>query len=152
MPFLWLITPNSRPEGLASLLEGKGMALIEPISGMAAPLRQVVEARTAPEADVTISEATESDLEELYSLISSRWDVPDRDREAAYAVYENFRFGREGARAILDRPGRRTGRGQVPAEFRRGHGRHPRGRDQAGGARARHCPGAHRRGVVFGGR
>ena len=75
------------------------MALIEPISGMAARLRQVVEARTALEADVTISEATESDLEELYSFISSRRDVPDRDREAACAVYENFRFGREGARA-----------------------------------------------------
>ena len=99
VPFLWLITPTSRPEGLASLLEAKGMALIESLSGMAAPLRQVVEARTALEADVTISEATESDLEELYSFISSRRDVPDRDREAACAVYENFRFGREGARA-----------------------------------------------------
>jgi GNAT superfamily N-acetyltransferase len=99
VPFLWLITPTSRPEGLASLLEAKGMALIESLSGMAAPLRQVIEARTALEADVTISEATESDLEELYSFISSRRDVPDRDREAACAVYGNFRFGREGARA-----------------------------------------------------
>jgi hypothetical protein len=47
---------------------------------------------------------TEGDLEELYSFISSRRDVPDRDREAAYAFYENFRFGREGARGCGNAP------------------------------------------------
>jgi len=74
------------------------MALIEPVAGMAAPLRQVVEASTELDADVTVSEVTEDDLRDLYSFMWWRWSVPDGDREAALRVYETFRFGREGAR------------------------------------------------------
>jgi len=62
------------------------MALIEPIAGMAAPLRQVVEASTELDADVTVSEGTEEDLRDLYSFKWWRWSVPDSDREAALRV------------------------------------------------------------------
>jgi hypothetical protein len=55
VPFLLLVTPTSRPENLGHLLEAAGMALIEPLSGIAPPLRLVIEARAALETDVTIS-------------------------------------------------------------------------------------------------
>ena len=103
--FLWFTSPEDNPPDMAPLLEARGMILAEPLTLMVADLRAMAPRAVTQVGDITISEATADDEDELVNFISWRWQVPEAYKDKALQIYRAFLPGRPnaGARAWLAR-------------------------------------------------
>ena len=104
-PFLWFTSEEDKPADMAPLLEARAMHLAEPLTLMVADLRGMAPQIVGQVGDITITEATADDEDELVNFISWRWQVPAAYREKALEIYRAFLPGRPnaGARAWLAR-------------------------------------------------
>jgi GNAT superfamily N-acetyltransferase len=80
VPFLWLIHPTAGPTDLASRLKARGFDEVEPITGMAADLRNLPALPALPPG-VEIHDVTpEHDFVPFMEFVADRWQVPDEAR------------------------------------------------------------------------
>lgn len=95
--FLWLVGPSTAA-GTSDLLEAKGFVPLEEITGMAADLAPFGDGAEPIVDGVTLTEATVEMVDDLHSLIASRWGVPEAEVAKAHELYRLFRFGYPDAR------------------------------------------------------
>ena len=96
-PFIWLITSASSPTNLNDHLVKRGMMLAEIMPAMTAQLDNIDTAQISCASDIQITEATADDSDDLFHFVSYRWNVPDQDRDKAFALYKNFNVGQKGS-------------------------------------------------------
>jgi len=97
VPFWWLVHPTSEPSDLATLLESRGLSLVETLPGMTLDLASLPDNGNAP-LGVEITEVlTDDDLREAQEMIVQRWDVPASDIETHFELSQSFKVGQSGS-------------------------------------------------------
>lgn len=97
VPLLWFVHPSARPADLRARLEARGLADVEPVTGMTADLAGLPPVPEPP-AGVEIREVTpDQDAAPLLEFVAARWRVPDTARAHLDAIARAFRVGAPGS-------------------------------------------------------
>jgi len=90
VPFVWVIHPSSTPSDLVQLLEERGVKYAETVPGMTMDLDELPDREICP-SDFELRRITEtSELRPIQEMILERWTVPEKDRDAHYAITLSF--------------------------------------------------------------
>jgi GNAT superfamily N-acetyltransferase len=96
-PFIWLVHPGARPADLRTRLRSRGFDEVEPLTGMAADLRDLPPL-PAPPPGVEIHEVTpDHDLAPFVEFVAKRWHVPDCARAHLQSIVDVARIGVSGS-------------------------------------------------------
>ena len=97
VPFLWILTPNARPYDLDTRLRSRGFNEIDLCPGMICELDKLPTDYTTKIEYIQIRPVTTLDAEQMFELITWRWEIPTESQAVAKAIYRVFNPGKPDA-------------------------------------------------------
>ena len=93
VPFIWVVHPCATPSDLHRLLEERGVKHAETVPGMTMDLDELPERMPCP-SDFEMRRIVDaSEMRPIQEMILERWTVPEKDRDAHYAITLSFGVG-----------------------------------------------------------
>jgi GNAT superfamily N-acetyltransferase len=99
--FMWILHPSSTPSDLQERLLSHGLKDVEPILGMARPLKGIPELSPLPDGIEIRKVEDEKDASAFYQFATWRWNVPEKYQSHYEAIAKGFRFGQEDSKAHM---------------------------------------------------
>jgi len=97
VPFMWILTPNAKPVDLDVRLRARGFSEIDLCPGMICELEKLPSDFKTKYDDIEIRPVTDREAEEMYELITWRWEVPAESIEPAKEMFRVFNTGKPDA-------------------------------------------------------